>query len=250
MTHDMLHVGQVWGHFKIFKKVDLVIEPEFLIVSVTNHVKSVCHLVFSHNVLQRNQTVFLFNVAFGFVLEEQCLSLAFQELVSADLSKKVIVTEIVQDMQWLLGVCNEDGLLVKTFQNQSLDKVCSQSVFLFILVFISWNLNLQKLRVYIFQNRMNSNRAQNAFFKLSLSLAARCKQTRTDKRICLAIGWVFHHDRNQIPPCLFWQVVSVANKQTKFVKLETFKSVQNQVDGFRVNVFKIGDFWDFDFLLS
>jgi hypothetical protein len=43
-------------------------------------------------------------------------------------------------------------------------------------------------------------------------------------------------------------VVPVADKQAQLVKFETFKSVQDNIDGFGVDVFEVSDFGDFNFL--
>ncbi len=95
---------------------------------------------------------------------------------------------------------------------------------------------------------MNCNWTQNALFKLCLSQAAGRKQSWADESVCLTVGRVLHHDWDQISTGLFWQMISVADKETQLVKLETFKGVQDHIDGLSVNIFEVSDFGNLNFL--
>lgn len=50
MCHDILCERQVIGHLQVLKKVDLVVNTEFFVVSITDHIQSVDHLVFSDDI--------------------------------------------------------------------------------------------------------------------------------------------------------------------------------------------------------
>lgn len=43
-------------------------------------------------------------------------------------------------------------------------------------------------------------------------------------------------------------MISVADKETQLVKLETFKSVQDHVDGLSVDIFEVSDFGNLNWL--
>jgi hypothetical protein len=43
-------------------------------------------------------------------------------------------------------------------------------------------------------------------------------------------------------------MISVADKETQLVKLETFKGVQDHIDGLSVNIFEVSDFGNLNFL--